>query len=151
MTYAEKITYLVGNDMELVSYVLRNAYRVVCLTEGLSKRTPAVETEGLIASEESRALALVTEKRDAGTEALLSFIQGKGLSEKEETSLVKVLHRRDYLLSLFFLDNAKAIAREEVAVYESIIKELNEYLDEAKSLNQSLSKSADRILASYRE
>jgi hypothetical protein len=40
MTYLESITYLTGNFLQVSQFALKNAYRVICLTEGKEKETP---------------------------------------------------------------------------------------------------------------
>ncbi len=60
-----------------------------------------------------------------------------------------MLNKRDYLVSYFYLENTSRLALEEVAIYESIIKELKEYVELASKLNVSLSKACDRLYSQF--
>jgi hypothetical protein len=43
------------------------------------------------------------------------------------------------------MDNSEALGREEVAIYESKIKELEEYCQDCDKLNVELNKLCDRF------
>lgn len=145
MTYLETITYEAGHFVEVSQYALKNAYRVAYLYLGLKQKTPYTEGLALAESCEANAKRAIIDNQSKSSDELLAFFADKGLSTKEMEGLKKMLYKRDYLLSHFFLDHAEGFAKEEVAIYEDVINELREYVDNAKKLNASLSKSADKL------
>ncbi len=147
MTYLESITYLTGNFLQVSQFALKNAYRVITLTEGKEKETPYM-AGGLSQVEACEALAkayLTMNKSLSGEELSQFFVIHKGLSSKDYKDLKLMLAKRDYLVSYFYIENTPRFALEEVAVYESVIKELKEYVELANKLNVSLSKACDRL------
>lgn len=150
MTYLESITYLTGNFLQVSQFALKNAYRVICLTEGIDKKTPYIFGADLIASFEAIAKSYVINNQALSGEQLIAFFSlHKGLSNQDMADLKKVLKKRDYLVSYFYIENSAQLAREEIAVYESKINELKEYVDLASKLNVSLSKACDRLYNAF--
>ncbi len=149
MTYAEKITYLIGNYVEICQYVIKNSYRIVALSEYQKKKRIDIEPLGLEINAETYAVSLLKDNVSFSGKECCDFFSGKGISDKDFSLLKKVLLKKDYFVNLFYIDNAKSIAREEVAVYESIIKEIDEDIERAKKLNVSLAKSADSLACSF--
>lgn len=146
MTYYERITYLTGNFIQLSQYVLQNAFRFATLLQ--CKENTILSNDLILA--ENRAEQLLLEYEFKGSDLII-----EKLSSKEYPIAVKILNdikfvlkKRDYVVSYFFIDNAKAFNREEVAVYESKIAELNQYCEKAKALNQKLVSEADKIYSS---
>ncbi len=147
MTYLEKITFLTGNFLQVSQFVIKNAYRVICLTEGKNKETHYLsKSPEYIEGYESLARSYIIKNESLSGQQLITFFENHvGLSKKDFNDLVKILKKRDYLVSYFFIENSPKMAREEVAVYESLIKELNEYIELANKLNVSLAKACDRL------
>lgn len=146
MTYLERITYLVGEVMEVSQYALKNAYFVMALTEAKSV-SPHGDSALVLVSSQARAKELLLAHEFLGAEKQIADLQGQGLSVKDEASLAKLLRKRDYLSTYFFVDNASSLAREEVAVYESKIQELNDLVTLGQSLVKSLTRSQEILLA----
>lgn len=146
MTYLEKITYLTGNFIQLSQFVLKNAYRLVSLLEAKENETVYTKNStGSLVAAETMAEQMVKENTFLGSEAILLKLKEKGISEKLFKEVSYVAKKRDYVVSCFYLDNAKAIATEEIAVYNSKINELQEYCDKATAANQHLAKECDKL------
>lgn len=146
MTYLEKITYLTGNFIQLSQFVLKNAYRLVSLIEAKEQETVYTKNStGSLVAAETKADSMVRENTFLGSEEILLKLQNKGLSEKLLKEIFFVAKKRDYVVSRFYLDNAKEIATEEIAVYNSKINELQEYCDKAMETNQHLAKECDKL------
>lgn len=142
MTYYERITYLTGNFIQLSQYVLQNAFRFACLLQ--CKENTILSNDLLLC--EQRADDLLLEYEFKGSEMIIETLQKDYQIAKKLMDEIKfILKKRDYVVSYFYIDNAKAFNREEVAVYESKINELNTYCDRAKALNQKLVAEADKI------
>ncbi len=146
MTYLEKITYLTGRFLQVYQYCLYNAYRVRTFFSGIAKLTPQVDTEENIQAMESQALSKLIADQEKGTKEILSFLLDHGMSKKDEKEFSLLIRKKDYLVSDYYLDNSQKLSREDPVIYASQINELEEYVDKAIALNQSLAKSADRIL-----
>lgn len=147
MTYLEKITYLTGNFLQVSQFALKNAYRVIALSEGKSRETHYFSGD-MTQVEACEAIAreyLHKGLNLSGAELADFFSKHQGLSVKDYNNLKKMLLKRDYIVSLFYIENSSQLAREEVAIYESKINELQEYVDLASKLNVSLSKACDRL------
>lgn len=151
MTYLESITYLTGNFIQVCQFAIKNAYRIVSLTSAKEKETPyMVGSMSVVESAEAVAKAYFIQNKGLSDYQLINFFENsKGLSKKDMDTLRKLLSKRDYIVNYFFLDNSSKLAREEVAVYESIIKELHEYVDMAEKLNVTLSKACVRLYDSF--
>jgi hypothetical protein len=145
MTFLESITYQTGRFLELSQYVLKNAYRVACLFEGSQNLTPYTRSVEALDACESKAKEEIIKNQDKGSKELVAYFTDKGLSIKDFNSLKKMLERRDYLLSHFFLDYSSGFAREEIEAYQSAIDELKKYVDDADKLNISLAKTATKL------
>ena len=137
MTYAEKITYLTGNFIELAQFCLKNACRLVSLIN--RKEETKLDAGACFSLAEAEAKKKVEEYTFQGSEKILEDLKDKGLPIK-----IFVLKKRDYVVSRFYLDNASQIATEQVVVYVSKINELQEYCDAALKLNQVLAKECDK-------
>ncbi len=151
MTYLESITYLTGNFLQVSQFAIKNAYRVITLTESKEKETPYMAGAiSLAEAAEALAKAYLTMNNSLSGEELVQFFSlHKGLSSKDFKDLKLILNKRDYLVSYFYLENTSRLALEEVAIYESIIKELKEYVELASTLNVSLSKACDRLYSQF--
>lgn len=146
MTYLEKITYLTGNFIQLSQFTLKNAFRFVSLYDRKNKENVYTEeSQASFILAENQAKDLITRFTFEGSEKILSYLSGKGLSVKEMADLSFILKKRDYVVSAFYLDNANQIASEEIAVYVSKINELQGYCDKAADLNRRLAKECDRL------
>lgn len=151
MTYLEKITYLTGNYLQISQFVIKNAYRVIALTEGKEKESYYLsQSSSYVESCEANAKAYILKNESLSGQQLIQFFSmHEGLSKKDFKDLSTVLSKRDYLVSYFYIENSSRMAREDVAIYESIIKELNEYIELANKVNVSLSKACDRLYSSF--
>lgn len=146
MTYLEKITYLTGNFIQLSQFTLKNAFRFVTLLENKAKETVYTErSDASYIMAENQAKNLIVDYTFQGSEQILAFLKGMGLSVKDYEALSFVLKKRDYVVSAFYLDNANQIATEEIAVYVSKINELQGYCDKAIALNKRLAEECDRL------
>lgn len=150
MTYLEKITYLTGNFIQLSQFVVKNAFRLISLYSLKEDSPYKIESDVPLLACEGRANSLLKDFTFKGSDDILSFLDNKGLSIKIYKELTYVLKKRDYVVSMFYIENSKDIAREEIAVYVSKINELQEYCDKAKELNVSLAKLADQFYQQYR-
>ena len=142
MTYAEKITYLTGNFIELAQFSLKNACRLVSLIN--RKEETKLDAGACFSLAEAEAKKKVEEYTFQGSKKILEDLKDKGLPIKIFDKLSFVLKKRDYVVSRFYLDNASQIATEQVVVYVSKINELQEYCDAALKLNQVLAKECDK-------
>jgi hypothetical protein len=138
MTYSERITFLIGQFMEAYQYTLKNAFRFVCLEE--APKPASLET---LEAKEAAALPLLCDSEEWSVSQKIAFFTGKGLSEKDFSALSLLIRKCAFLSVYFFVANAKALAREEIAIYESKITELSDYVHKAVELNQRLSKACD--------
>ncbi len=151
MTYLESITYLTGNFIQVSQFVLRNAYRVISLTAAKNKEN-AYLSGGMsqIEAAEAIANAYILQNKGMGLGSLLKFFEiHPGLSKKDSDDLRFVLNKREYLISFFYIENSNRLAMEDVAVYESVIRELKEYIEKANNLNLSLSKACDKLYQAF--
>ncbi len=147
MTYLEKITFLTGKYLQVTQFVLKNAYRVVALSFAYENKTPYLEGSSVVMeSGELHAKEFLSRFASASSDTIIVFFEEQNrLSKADMKKLIYVLKKRDYLISSFYIENTSALAREEAKTYESIINELEGYLDEASKLNVSLSKACDRL------
>ena len=146
MTYLEKITYLTGNFIQLCQFSLKNAYRLVCLLK--EKEETTVYTDNMMGSyvaAENKAKVALKNVVFKGSDYIISDISSRGIPSKLEKDLIYVLKKRDYVVSSFYIDNADAIATEEIAVYVSKINELDEYCKKATEVNQALAKQVEKL------
>lgn len=151
MTYLESITFLTGRFLQVSQFALKNAYRVVSLTYGKENETPYMKGS-MTRQEACEAIAasyLLQNRTFSGKDLITFFEVHPGLSNRDFDALKFVLNKRDYLVSYFFIENSPLLAREEIAIYESKINELKEYVDKAEKLNVSLSKACDRLYGSF--
>lgn len=146
MTFLERITYLTGRYLQVFQYMLFNAYRVVGFSEGAKRLTAQTNTEENILAIESKARADLVSSQGKGDEQLLSELLGKGIAVKDEKELKALLLKRSYVSNYFYVDSANALAREDPVIYESKITELNDYVDRAVKLNQSLIDATEKIV-----
>ena len=149
MTYLERITYLVGNFIELSQYVLKNAYRVACLYENSKKLDCYTKGTEMIVQSEEEAKKLCRTNSMFSSSELEEYFKDRGLSGKDYSSLVRILRKRDYVSNYFFIENASSLSREEIAVYESKISELQEYCKDASVLIGRLSRESDRLYSLF--
>lgn len=149
MTYLETITYLTGRYLQVSQFALKNAYRLVTLTEGAKKETPYFsEDETYEEALESQAIDLFKKNKSlSGEEQIAYFETREGISEKDRKNLYKVLRKRDYLVGYYFLDNSADFGKEEVAIFESKITELKELVSLAEKTSLSLSKACEKLIA----
>ena len=143
MTYLEKILYLSGKYISQCQFVVKTAYRLSFLNQ--TKKEGYISSLDALEVKESQALSQLREHMHYSGEEHITYLQDKGFSIKDFALLKKVLLRRDYLISTYYMDNSEALGREEVAIYESKIKELEEYCQDCDKLNVELNKLCDRF------
>lgn len=143
------MTYLVGSLMETSQFTLKAAYRVASLYETGKLMDFYTRSGAMLSQAEARAKEMMEADEFKGSEGQLASLADKGISRKDFATLSKVLRKRDYVVSFFFVRNGSLIAREDPAIYESIIAELNEDIDRSRKLLASLSKTADKLRLSY--
>lgn len=151
MTYLESITYLTGKFIQVCQFAVKNAYRVISLTS-VKEKENAYMAGSLTQVESAEAIAkayILQNKGLSEHQLILFFENAKGISKKDMDNLRKILSKRDYIVSYFYIENTPRMAREDVAVYESLITELKEYISIAESLNLSLSKACDRLYRDF--
>ncbi len=151
MTYLESITYLTGNFIQVCQFAIKNAYRVISLTAAKEKETAYMAGSlSQVESAEAIAQAYLVEHKGLSEQQLIIFFENaKGLSKKDMDNLRKVLNKRDYIVNAFYIENTPKLAREDMNVYEAIIKELKENVSLAETLNLSLSKACDRLYRDF--
>ena len=149
MTHEEKIGLLTGEYIQIVQYTLYSAIKVACLymqsKNNDNYRHGSEEVELALA----QANQLLREFQSKSTAEKLQFLCDKGLSVKEYTACKRMLEKRDYILSLFFIDHSKDFASQDVRAYDDIIDELNKLCDEVSSLNQSLSRTMNKLIDEF--
>lgn len=151
MTYLERITYLVGNFIELSQYVLKNAYRVTTLYENSKGLDCYTKGSEMIVQSEENAKRLCKEASLLTGKELEGYFLDRGLSEKDYKALVRILRKREYVMSYFFIENAYGLSKEDVMVYESKIQELEDLCKDASVLIGRLSKESDKLYALYQK
>lgn len=145
MTYLERITYLVGNFMELSQYTLKNAYRVAYLYENSKRLNEFTKGSELLISSEEQAKKACKDNFNKSSAELEEFFKDKGISLKNYKALVRILKKRDYVANYFFIENGYVLSKEEVAVYDSKIAELQELVADAKDLISKLDKESEKL------
>ena len=147
MTYLETITYLTGRYLQVSQFALKNADRLIALTEGLKEESHYfAHSSEYLDSLEAKAIALFRSQRTLSGEELVSFFeQHEGISEKEKKDLEKMLRKRDYLVGTYFYDNSADLGKEDVTIYASKIQELKELVALADKLSVSFNKEADKL------
>lgn len=149
MTHEEEIGLLTGEYLQVSQYALYTAFKATSLfVQSLRNDNYRHGTEevDLALSESDR---LVKEFQGKSQAEILSYFENKGLSVKEISSLKKMLERRDYLVSNFFIDHSDELASQDVQAYDKIIDELNKWIDETSYLNRSLSKTMNKSIDSF--
>jgi hypothetical protein len=149
MTYREHITYGAGTVIETVQYLLKNCYRLKALYQrGKEKASYLKGESGLLLSEEEGKKAFF-DSLGKTADGILAELKDSGMSEKDYSSLTRVLKKRDYVVSTYFVDNGYVLSKEEIAVYESKITELDDIAKEAIRLNLAISKEADKAYSLF--
>ena len=151
MTYLERITYLVGNFIELSQYVLKNAYRVAALYENSKGLDCYTRGSEMIVQSEENAKRLCKESSLLTGKELEDYFLGKGLSDRDYKAIVRILRKREYVMNYFFIANAYGLSKEDVMVYESKIQELEDLCKDASVLIGRLSKESDKLYALYQK
>lgn len=149
MTHEEKIGLLTGLYLQVSQYALYTAFKVTSLYVQTLRnddyRHGVEEVDLALSESDSR----VKEFQGKSEEDILSYLDDKGLSKKEFDSMKKMLKRRDYLFSNFFIDHSKELASQDVQAYDELIDELNKWIDEVTILNQALSKTMNKLIESF--
>lgn len=138
MTYLERITYLVGEVVELAQYVVKNAYRLNSYL-GVGHLDKEFLTDRNIIAEDQAKKEYEKVLNKSGKE-IIETLSNSYLSIKTMEKLSSLLLKRDYLINSFFIDNGYSLSKEDMVVYNDIIAQLEEYSSLAKELNASIAK-----------
>ncbi|MFA6829931.1 MAG: hypothetical protein WCR67_04440 [Bacilli bacterium] len=149
MTYLERITYLTGNFIQLAQYTLKNAYFVKAINETIEASQGLISSSALYVTSHDKTKSLIMEHEFSGSEAQLACLENSGISEKDLKLIRKVLKKRDYLSTYYFIENGSEMAREEVAVYASMIATLQDLCKDATTVIASLNKASEKLLTSF--
>lgn len=151
MTYLERITYLTGNFIQVCQFTVKNAFRVIALTEGKEKQTYYMQNsyEYIQTLEATSKEYLKSSESLSGEKLSEFFTSHHGLSSKDLKDLTSLLTFRDKLIASFYLDNSYAISKEDVTVYEGLIADLTKKIEKLEKLNVSFSKACDRLYDSF--
>ena len=143
MTYLERITYLVGEFIELSQYVVKNAYRLNSYLSVRKQDEEFASDRNIIA--ESIAKKNFQEFIDSKGETLLDFISSSVLSTKDKEKLRSLILKRNFVINNFFIENGYALSKEDIVVYNDIIAQLEEYVNLAKELNVKFANDIAKI------
>jgi hypothetical protein len=151
MTYLETITYLTGRFLQVSQFALKNALRLVFLTEGAKKVTPYLKNSSEYKdSLSAEAIALFhSKKSNSGEEWISYFETHEGISQKDQKNLYKMLRKRDYIVGTYFYDNSADLGKEDVGIYESKITELKELVSLGEKLSVSLERACDKLYLTF--
>lgn len=149
MTYLEHIVYLTGEYLQVSQYCLKNAFRVASLFETSKVMNIYTKGQEMLIQAEASSVSLMEEYEFKGSENTLLFLKDKGISEKDFAILSKVLKRKDYISTFFYIDKGSDFALEDVKIYESTIRELDEDIERAKKLNLLLDSTASKLYQLY--
>ena len=141
MTYLERITYLVGEVIELSQYAVKNAYRLNAYLQ-VKLTDKEFSTDRNIIAEDIAKKAYEKNINKSGKE-IIHDLEKSNLSVKLMDDLTSLLLKRDNLVNNFFIENGYSLSKEDMVVYNDIIAQLEEYSSLAKELN---SKIANNIL-----
>ena len=141
MTYLERITYLVGEVIELSQYTVKNAYRLNSYLQ-VKLLDSEFATDRNIIAENNAKKAYEKNINKSGKE-ILDDLKDSNLSVKLMNDLTSLLLKRDHLVNIFFIENGYSLSKEDMVVYNDIISQLEEYSTLAKELN---SKIANNII-----
>lgn len=136
MTYLERITYLVGEVIELSQYAIKNAYRLNAYYEVKLSDNEFVTDRNIIA--EDLAKKTYEKVLNKSGKEILNDLKDSNLSVKLMNDLTSLLLKRDFLVNSFFIENGYSLSKEDMVVYNDIIAQLEEYSSLAKELNSTL-------------
>ena len=133
MTYLERITYLVGEFIELSQYAIKNAYRLNSYLNTKKRAEEYTTDRNIIAENKAKeSYSKITNK--SGSE-ILNDLKDSSISTKDMNKLKSLLLKRDNIINTFFIENGYALSKEDLVVYNDIIAQLEEYRDLAKEIN----------------
>jgi len=149
MTYLERITYETGNVVANAQFVLKNAYRLKVLLEDLKGLNDYTKGSQALFIAEDKAKKAFEDARGKASEEILKAFEESPLSERDKKELRSVLLKRDYVVFSYFVENAYALGKEDVAIYESKINELQDIVSLERKLNGRLCEEADKVYPQY--
>ena len=133
MTYLERITYLVGEFIELSQYAIKNAYRLNSYLNTKKRAEEYTTDRNIIAENKAKeSYSKITNK--SGSD-ILNDLKDSSISTKDMNKLKSLLLKRDNIINTFFIENGYALSKEDLVVYNDIIAQLEEYRDLAKEIN----------------
>ena len=136
MTYLERITYLVGEVIELSQYAVKNAYRLNAYLQ-VKLTDKEFSTDRNIIAEDIAKKAYEKNINKSGKE-IIHDLENSNLSVKIMNDLTSLLLKRDNLVNNFFIENGYSLSKEDMVVYNDIIAQLEEYSSLAKELNSKI-------------
>ena len=136
MTYLERITYLVGEVIELSQYAVKNAYRLNAYLQ-VKLTDKEFSTDRNIIAEDIAKKAYERNINKSGKE-IIHDLENSNLSVKIMNDLTSLLLKRDNLVNNFFIENGYSLSKEDMVVYNDIIAQLEEYSSLAKELNSKI-------------
>ena len=136
MTYIERITYLVGEVIELSQYAVKNAYRLNAYLQ-VKLTDKEFSTDRNIIAEDIAKKAYEKNINKSGKE-IIHDLEKSNLSVKLMDDLTSLLLKRDNLVNNFFIENGYSLSKEDMVVYNDIIAQLEEYSSLAKELNSKI-------------
>lgn len=136
MTYLERITYLVGEVIELSQYAVKNAYRLNAYLQ-VKLTDKEFSTDRNIIAEDIAKKAYEKNINKSGKE-IIHDLENSNLSVKIMNDLTSLLLKRDNLVNNFFIENGYSLSKEDMVVYNDIIAQLEEYSSLAKELNNKI-------------
>ena len=133
MTYLERITYLVGEFIELSQYAIKNAYRLNSYLNTKKRSEEYTTDRNIIAENKAKeSYSKITNK--SGSD-ILNDLKDSSISTKDMNKIKSLLLKRDNIINTFFIENGYALSKEDLVVYNDIIAQLEEYRDLAKEIN----------------
>ena len=133
MTYLERITYLVGEFIELSQYAIKNAYRLNSYLNTKKRAEEYTTDRNIIAENKAKeSYSKITNK--SGSD-ILNDLKDSSISTKDMNKIKSLLLKRDNIINTFFIENGYALSKEDLVVYNDIIAQLEEYRDLAKEIN----------------
>lgn len=136
MTYLERITYLVGEVIELSQYAVKNAYRLNAYLK-VKLTDKEFSSDRNIIAEDIAKKAYEKNINKSGKE-IIHDLENSNLSVKMMNDLTSLLLKRDNLVNNFFIENGYSLSKEDMVVYNDIIAQLEEYSSLAKELNSKI-------------
>ena len=146
MTYIERITYLIGSYLEIHQYVMLNAFVYAFYLNAKNNR--AISSYDYMQVIECNATEEYDKYISKSKDDYLKFFKDNNLSKRDIATLDKIITKRDEISQSFFIKHAEGLAKEDINVYNSVIKELEDAINYATDYNRKLIKKVDDLKTS---